>query len=255
MAIKQSFKGEPSQSWGEMLVDNEYYYVLLLIDSSQSMLWPFLVDQNNKHNDKSTDYINAIKKVQKEITEAHDKALSALKASRICKDRYLKVYQYLFNHRKKLINLPEELSPVGRDKVVKLTATEYKPESTTALYDVIHEALLVVEEDYLKQARENDKRPDKLVVGVITDGEDTVLDETEKTKRISEIKKLMMLLRNNSHLDSSVLIGLTSADFTKQRLNQVKEELTFDEAISIDQSDDKAIRKAFKLFSTDAAST
>jgi hypothetical protein len=54
-------------------------------------------------------------------------------------------------------------------------------------------------------------------------------------------------------LVSSVLIGLTSKDFTKEKLNEVKEELTFTEAISIVQSDEKAIRRAFKLWSTDAA--
>lgn len=245
---------EPS----EILVIREYYYVVLLVDRSQSMLWPFLENEENRLNTETIDYRNAIKKVQNEITFAHEKALSALRGSQICKDRYLKIYQYAFNDKLKVINPPEELSPVGIDHVVKLTKDNYYPESRTALYDVTHEALQVVEQNYLKEAREMEKRVDKLIVGVITDGEDTVYNNkpAERNEKINQIKNLMKRLRGDegySHLHSSVLIGLTSADFTKQRMLTVKEELTFDEAISINQLDDKAIRKAFKLFSTDAA--
>ena len=242
----------------EKLVIREYYYVVLLVDRSQSMLWPFLENENNKYEDATSDYKNAIRKVQFEITAAHEKALSALRGSQVCKDRYLKIYQYAFNDKLKLINSPKELSPVGEDEVVKLTQDNYYPESKTALYDVIHEALQVVEAKYLRQARAEEKRVDKLIIGVITDGQDTMYKDksSEKTQKINQIKQLMQRLRGEdgySHLHSSVLIGLTSADFTRQHMLEVKDELTFDEAISINQSDDKAIRKAFKLFSTDAA--
>ncbi|MBL8080455.1 MAG: VWA domain-containing protein [Anaerolineales bacterium] len=254
MATGKSMSKAPDED----LVIHEYYYVVLLVDKSQSMLWPFLEDEKNRNETGTSDYRNAVNKVQQEITFAHAKALAALRGSQICKDRYLKVYQYAFNDKPMVLNPPEELSPVGMDKVFKLTASNYYPESKTALYDVVHEALQVVEQNYLRKAIEDDRRVDKLIIGVITDGEDTMYEENspERSQKISQIKELMHKLRGGdgySHLYSSVLIGLTSADFTKQRLLKVKEELTFDEAISINQSDDKAIRRAFKLFSTDTA--
>jgi hypothetical protein len=53
-------------------------------------------------------------------------------------------------------------------------------------------------------------------------------------------------------LASSVLIGLTGNDFSETKLKEIKKELSFDEYISINQSDEQSIRKAFKLFSTNA---
>lgn len=240
----------------EDLVEREYYYVVLLIDSSQSMLWPFLKDQRNKHEFDSDDYKTAVKKVQASITEAHAKALDALRKSSICKAGYLKVYQYTFNSAKRLINEPELLNRFGRDKVVKLNSDNYMPESITALYDVIYEALDVVYTDYLKPEVEKHSRPDKVIIGVITDGEETSLDPAERAQRIQEIKGLLKELRGTdtySHLFSSVLIGLTSQDYSKRKLQEEKEKLSFDDHISIDQSDDKAIRNAFRLWSSEAS--
>lgn len=246
-----------NNSYGEKLVIREYYYFVLLVDRSQSMLWPFLESESNRNQDNSQDYKNAITKVQHEITVAHEKALSALRSSQICKDRYMKIFQYAFNDRKTLINGPEDLAPVGSDNVVKLTKDNYHPESTTALYDVTQEALQVVEEK-LRYVRETEHRIDKLIIGIITDGEDTVYLKrpSEKSQKINEIRQLMQRLRGedgHSHLHSSVLIGLTSDNFTQQRLLEVKDEISFNDAISINNLEDKAIRTAFKLFSTDAA--
>lgn len=241
----------------ERLVVRAYYYVLLLVDRSQSMLWPFLIDQNNKNKDNTEDYKNAIRKLQKEISGAHEKALVALRGSRVCKDRYMIVYQYAFNDRLKIINFPKELSPFeGGDEVELLTEENYLPESTTALYDVIYEALDIVEKKYLRPVREKEKRIDRVIIGVITDGEDTVYVDRpdERTKKIEKINELLVNLRGNKsgyrHLYASVLIGLTSGSFTKERLQQVRNEIGFDEAISIDQTDENAIRQAFKVAST-----
>src|SRR6266511_5838892 len=114
-------------NFGETLVVREYYYFVLLVDRSQSMLWPFLESEANRLKYDSPDYKNAVTKVQREITAAHEKALSALRSSQMCKDRSLIIFQYAFNDRKTVINMPEELSPVGIDKVVKLTKDNYYP--------------------------------------------------------------------------------------------------------------------------------
>lgn len=166
-----------------------------------------------------------------------------------------------FNHRKIVLNQPEELSPFkegkGVDNVVEINSNVYRPEGMTALYDVIYESLQIIYDQYLKNAMIEDKRIDKVSIGVLTDGEDTVLDSTGKKSRISDIVKYIRMLRGAGNeklkfLVSSVLIGLTSTEFSEKKLQQIKEELTFDESISINQADEKSIRKAFKLFSTNA---
>ena len=67
----------------------------------------------------------------------------------------------------------------------------------------------------------------------------------------------MQRLRGNGDVSqamlvSSVLIGLTGTEFSELKLKEMKRELNFDEAISINQANDQSIRKAFKLFSTNA---
>lgn len=241
----------------ERITERETYYVVLLIDSSQSMVWPYLKDPNNSNEETSSDYINAKAEVQKAMQFAHEKALQALRGSSICKEGYLKIYQYTFNHKKQVLNLPEELSPVSKDKVEKINSSNYKPDGRTALYNVIDESLKVIYDDYLKPTMENEKRIDKVIIGVITDGEDTVLDGTDKTNKITEIKQYLKMLRGNgdikkNFLVSSVLIGLTGTDFSENKLKEIKKELSFDESVSINQADEQSIRKAFKLFSTNA---
>jgi hypothetical protein len=242
----------------ETLVVREKYYVLLLIDSSESMLWPYLEDQTSKRG--SPDWQEATKKVKAAISSAHDMAIISLRNSIICKERSLYIYQYLFNDRKIILNNPEELSPYETipDKVVRINEEYYTPISTTALYDTIYEALVNVRDTFLRKAREDEKRIDRLIVGVITDGDDTVVKADQKERKIDQIREVIESIRNTgkqhaSHLVKSVLIGLTSQDFTKDTLNRVKKELSFDDYISLDNSDHKSIRNAFKLWSSYAA--
>jgi|GEM_PF-5387152 len=254
-SIEHLFKTTTAKT--ERIIERESFYVILLIDSSSSMLWPYLQDQANYDKYQSQDYKNAVTAVQKAMQFAHEKSLAAFRGSSICKDGYLKIYQYTFNHRKKLLNTPEELSPVGLDKVVKINSSTYIPEGKTALYDVIDESLKVVYDNYLKKAFEEEKRIDKVVIGVITDGEETVLEGQQKAEKVEEIKKYLRMLRGNGDkskcfLESSVLIGLTGSDFSETKLKEIKHELNFDEYVSINQSDEQSIRKAFKLFSTNA---
>jgi hypothetical protein len=243
-----------------ILIEQEKYYVLLLIDCSQSMLFPYLEKPESCRDSNCDDYRQAFTKAQDEMIEAHRKALVALRNSLMCREGYLYVYQYAFNHKRKVLNPPAELSSVRKDNVVEISRANYKPDGMTALYDVISEALNVIYDQYLLQALNEDKRADKVIIGVITDGDETCLKDDEKKNKRKEIEELLTKLRNNKtgrerykHLESSVLIGLTSNSFTSKRLRELKEELTFDEYISISQSDEKAIRAAFRIFSTDAA--
>jgi hypothetical protein len=246
-------------SRAERITERETYYVVLLIDSSQSMVFPYLKDPNNS-NENSTDYKNAIGTVQSAMQFAHQKALNALRGSSICREGYLKIYQYTFNHKKKLLNNPEELSPQpieGFDKVVRINSSNYLPGGMTALYDVIDESLKVIYDNYLKKTMLEEKRIDKVIIGVITDGEDTVLGSDQKNNKIAEIKQYLKMLRGDgdikkNFLISSVLIGLTGTDFSENKLKEIKKELSFDESVSINQADEQSIRRAFKLFSTNA---
>jgi len=237
------------------IVERETYYVILLIDSSQSMLWPFLKDPGNSNNDGSTDYKQAVGQVQKAMQFAHEKALNALRGSQHCRDGYLQLYQFTFNQKEMVLNKPEFLTPEGLDNVVRISSNNYYPEGRTALYDTIHRSLKVMYEIHLKPELEKNGRLDKVCIGVITDGEDTMLNESQKAQRINEIKQYLTILRGEirkNFLVSSVLIGLTSNEFSDNKLKEIRKELNFDESISIIQADEQSIRKAFKLFSSKA---
>jgi hypothetical protein len=233
------------------IVERETYYVILLIDSSQSMLWPFLKDPGNSNNDDSNDYKQAVGQVQKAMQFAHEKALNALRGSQVCRDGYLQLYQFTFNQKEMVLNKPEFLTPEGLDNVVKISSNNYYPEGRTALYDTIHRSLKVMYEIHLKPELDKNGRYDKVIIGVITDGEDTMLDGPLITHKINEIKQYLTILRGElrkSYLVSSVLIGLTGNEFTDNKLKEIRKEMNFDESISIIQADEHSIRKAFKLF-------
>jgi len=247
----------------ELCVLSEYYHVVLLIDKSSSMLFPYLDDKDNVYYPDSADYKNAAYKTQVKMIEAHKKALDALRGSALCNKNSLLIHQYTFNSAKKRLDEAVELYEDGYDKVTKLTFDNYYPYNGTALYNSIHDAINLVYNGYLVKSMEAHSRIDKLVIGVITDGEDTVLtDEEFRRRKIREIRDLMKKLRNKDnkasqyqYLAGSVLIGLTSSEFTENKLKEVKKELDFENAISIDKADEKSIRNAFKLWSVEASTS
>ena len=80
----------------------------------------------------------------------------------------------------------------------------------------------------------------------MTDGVDTQCS----THTPEDIKKLIHFLKKENVVKSSVLIGWTSPrDLSLKNLTELQIELGFEEAIALDQSDPKSVRKAFKLFS------
>lgn len=257
----------------EIIKERETHYVMLLIDSSESMLFPYLDNPANIDRG-SRNYSEAIVKVQNAMQFAHEKALNALRGSAICQQESLKIFQYSFNHNKKWLNDPEILStsPHDDDKVKRISPANYYPEGMTALYDVVDESLKVVYEKYLKPEEKSVKDIDKLIIGVLTDGEDTIVNgerryledgsengeyKKQKELKLKSINNTMQLLNGNNiigkaFLESSVLIGLTGEGLNENKLKEIRKELNFHESISVLQSDEQSIRKAFKLWSTNA---
>lgn len=250
-------------------------YVLVLIDASSSMLWPFLKDEKNASNPNSEDYKQAVKKVQNAIKNAHIKALMALRGSRDCQQRNLKVCQYIFNHEIQLLNAPVTLDKDKMDEIVTLSPENFYPDGMTALYDSIEQSTRLISEKYIMQSKKN-MEIDKLILVVITDGEDTYVNNTEKyvmnsdrkwqvqstytkykEQKIKKIKRIFRTLRGHDtigqkHLESAIIIGLNNKQFPKESLVELQEELGFDKSISINQNDEQALRRAFNLYSSNA---
>jgi len=232
----------------EVLVERPIFYVILLIDCSGSM--------------------GSIRDVKNTMASAHKKALDALRGSADCNKRSMWVFQYLFNQESIIINQPEILSPFGDDKVKLINSSNYFPEGVTALYQTIEESLKKIKENYILPAKIDKKRIDKVSIGVITDGEDNYINgvfqdnnpslySQKKGIIIKSIKSVIGELRGNGneteiHLESSVLIGLTSEDFSKIKLEEIRKELGFNSALAIDNEDEKALRIAFQTHSTNA---
>ena len=269
-ALKALTEMFPTDIMEEFVVERETYYVILLIDSSMSMLWPYLEDENNKANFKSKDFQQAVKKIQTTMESAHEKALGALRGSAACIQKSMKIYQYLFNHERVELNkYPEKLSADGNDNVFRLKADNYDPNGQTSLYDTIEEALRIIYTGYLKPVAEKSKRVDKLSIGVITDGRDTIIEgvvndkrtqseyQAKKAAKLRKIEALLRILQGTDNpreifLEGSVVIGLTNNDFPEKELIEIQKELGFRESISINQADDESIRKAFSTFSINA---
>ena len=254
------------------------YYVLVLIDASSSMLWPFLKNQASINNPNSSDYIQAIKKLQNSIKKAHLNALNALRGSRDCQQRNLKVCQYIFNHEIYPLNAPVTLDKNGLDEVKTLSSENYYPEGMTALYDTIEQSTRLISSKYIIPSKER-MEVDKLILIVITDGEDTYVKSTEKyfygsdkkwheqevykkykKEQINKIHQNFKSLRGHNnigqkHLESAILIGLTNNQFSEKSLEKLQEELGFNESIPVSQNDEQALRRAFNLLSSNSLNT
>jgi hypothetical protein len=254
-----------SQKEEGQFVERDKQYLNLLIDSSQSMLHPFLTDRSNWDKPETSDYKRAVSKTQSLIADAHEKMLNAFRGSFHCRQGCLWICQYTFNSEENLINSPEKLSSgSGYDKVMKINSENYYPDGMTALYEVVDKSLKYLYSDLMK-TMEQKRRIDKISIGIITDGQDTIIEgvkwndvETYKKKKEEKLRSInntMLLLRGNGDLKkaflrTSVLIGLTSREFKLEDLKEIKKELNFDDCFSIDKGDDISIRHAFQIPST-----
>ncbi len=234
----------PSPTEKENLVEKPKFYVILLIDSSGSMQFPFnKICNGNKEQ--------GLEAVRKAMSLAQEKCLESLRGSAHCLKRCLWVYQYVFNEEPEVINAPKLLSPFGNDEVKKIKETAYLPAGLTALYTTIEEALSVTYDNYLRPAKENSRRIDKVSIIVITDGDDNYIDGVEKEKNVTvynnkkndKIKNIKTLLRT---------LGLVGSDFSETNLKTIQTELGFEVSISIDGENEKSLRQAFRTASTNA---
>lgn len=180
-----------------------------------------------------------------EVITGHKEALSAIRGSMICKQRALFLMQHLFNHESQLLNPLTKVDKQANDSIVVLDSNNYRPQSTTALFDTLFEAinLICLEVNSLKLTK---GRKPEIIIGVMTDG----IDNESKSYSPEDIQKLMEHLKEENVIKSSVLIGWTNPkDLSVKYLKDLQNKLGFEEAIALNQSDPKSIRKAFKLFS------
>jgi hypothetical protein len=280
-APKERFSNKKSSeeiNYERIIRQRPIYYVLVLIDASSSMLWPFLKDQASINNPDSSDYKQAIKKLQSSIKKAHLSALNALRGSRDCQQRNLKVCQYIFNHEMYPLNAPVVLDKDGMDEVKTLSPENYYPDGMTALYDTIEQSTRLISKKYIMPSKER-MEVDKLILVVITDGEDTYIKNTGKyilgsdkrwreqeiykkykKEQIGKIHQNFKLLRGHGnygqkHLESAILIGLTNKQFSEKALEKLQDELGFNESIPVNQNDEQALRRAFNLLSSNSLNT
>jgi hypothetical protein len=182
---------------------------------------------------------------QKDVLIAHREMINALRGSAITRHNCHCISQYLF---------AEDISSLGSagvlatkenmDEVVLLDDKNYIPDgSSTALYKSVYKVLQDI--TALIESARNEGLSPKVTIGIITDGEDNQggVDPTKIRSFLQEIKAKKILR-------SSVVVGLkSSGGLNGAKLEGIKKELGFDEAIPCDQSDSRAIREAFRMAS------
>ncbi|OQW91787.1 MAG: hypothetical protein BWK78_03575 [Thiotrichaceae bacterium IS1] len=178
-----------------------------------------------------------------DVIAGHATMLETLRESAKCKNDALYVIQYLF------AEVPRQLNPFARldaqknDDVTVLDHSNYKADgSGTALYKTLYHLLqdlaMSIEHSF------NQGVTSSFTIAVITDGEDNVGGVNP-----ADISKVVQELRTKKYLRSSVVLGLENPNFTKRRLEEIKTNLGFEEAISLSQQNPKEIRRAFMLAS------
>lgn len=197
----------------------------------------FLIDESGS----MTPYKN-------EVIEGQSEMIEILRKSDKCKKGSLFVVQYLFSNNVKTLNEFKKLSATGEDDVVILKkGNYYNPDNSTALYHSLFYMLQDIAANYNYASCEGVKS--SFTVGVITDGEDT-----DGGTQPEDIKKIIQELISRGILRSSVIVGLTNPHFTEEMLNELKNRLGFENAISLSQSEPRDIRRAFVLASQSAVS-
>jgi len=175
------------------------------------------------------------------VIESHPIMLDTLRKSAKCRHDALYVVQYLFSDITKLLNPFEKLDKDKNDSVVVLDQNNYEPDGTTALYKTVFHLLqdmsASIEHCY------NEGVKSLFTIAVITDGEDN-----QGGIDTSNIRTVIQDLKTKGFLLSSVVLGLANTQFSKNQLEDIKNELGFDQAISLGQNS-RDIRKAFILAS------
>lgn len=185
---------------------------------------------------------------QQNVIDGQSEMIQILRKSHKCKKGALYVVQYLFADSVKVLNPFAILSPNGSDNVVVMNkGNYYNPDGCTALYKSLFYLLQDMAANIANAQNNNVKGT--FTIGVITDGEDN-----QGGIQPDEIKNIIQELQSKGIIRSSVIIGLTNPQFTSSMLNELKNRLGFQEAVSLSQ-DAKEIRRAFVLASQSAVSS
>jgi len=176
----------------------------------------------------------------------HKEALSAIRGSMICKQKALFLMQHVFNHESQLLNTLTRVDASANDTITTLNQGNYRPHSTTALYDTLYEAINLICSHVNSLKVTKGKKPE-IVIGVMTDG----IDNQSRNYSPGDIRQLMQFLEKESTIKSSVLIGWTNPnELSLDYLQKLQYQLGFNEVVALDQSDPKVIREAFNLWSS-----
>jgi len=180
-----------------------------------------------------------------DVIIAHREMINALRSSAVTRHKSHCISQYLFATDISSMGPATVLSPnENEDEVIILNDKNYIPDgSSTALY----KSLYYVLQDILTliQSAYDEGLSAKVTIGIITDGEDNEGGVDPVT-----IRTFIQELQGKKILRSSVVVGLKSSNgLNEQKLEGIKEQLGFDDAIPCDQSDPRSIREAFRMAS------
>jgi len=182
------------------------------------------------------------------VIDGQSEMIQMLRKSHKCKKGALFVVQYLFADSVKVLHPFTTLSANGSDNVIVMNkGNHYNPDGYTALYKSLFYLLQDMAANIANAQNNNVKST--FTIGVITDGEDN-----QGGIQPDEIKNIIQELQSKGIIRSSVIIGLTNSQFSSSMLNDLKNRLGFQEAISLSQ-DAKEIRRAFVLASQSAVSS
>lgn len=186
------------------------------------------------------------------VIKSHADMLNALRGSAKCKRESLFFSQTLFDTELTYLNgVMSKLSQDGKDKIVVLDDSNYKPSGYTALHDAIFETLIHLLFESRTYAEKSNKMA-KVVLGVITDGTDWGgggynTGSTNHTP--DDVKGVVMKMKRDRVLSRSLLIGLGSAGLQNSQLKAMQEQYGFDECLFVDSADSAAIRRAWDMYS------
>ncbi len=183
-----------------------------------------------------------------DVIKSHPVMIDTLRASAKCKNDALYVIQYIFSKTPVRLHPFEKLDARQQDKVAVLNSSNYNPDKgdSTSLYDTVFDLLkemsVCIEQGY------EDGIKSTFSIAVISDGE----DNTSKINP-ADIRSVIEELRDKRYLRSSIVLGLLNKQFSKQRLEEIKNVLGFEKAVPLDR-DPKSIRRAFELASRSSVS-
>jgi hypothetical protein len=178
-----------------------------------------------------------------EVVEGHQIMLESLRGSEMADKGVLYISQWLFASDTTLLQPFYPLSSDGTDSIVRLSRRNYCPNGRTALYDAVAAAadsVIATVQAYKKDGMQSTVR-----LAIITDGKEN--DSKRTTER--DVQERIRKLRDTEVLESSVVLGLLNSEFTSAMLEQTRRNLGFAQAIELDRTKEREIRRAFVLAS------